>query len=76
MYVAVKIIKYQEELKGNEFDALVNEIEVLHACKSPFIVQFLGASVSEQETIIVTELMEGGSLQRALQAGAITWSKR
>ncbi len=37
---------------------------------------FLGASMTEQEVVIVTELMQGGTLWRALHSGKVTWYKR
>ena len=39
-------------------------------------MSFLGASLSEQEVVIVTELCAGGSLWRAIKTGKVTWYRR
>lgn len=35
--------------------------------------QFLGACVTPNETMLVTEVMEGGSLHALLRSRSITW---
>lgn len=39
-------------------------------------MSFLGASMSMSEFVIVTELLPGGTLFRALKAGKVTWYRR
>jgi len=39
-------------------------------------VSFLGASLSPEEVVIVTELMAGGTLWRALKTGKVTFHRR
>ncbi|KAI6182734.1 Serine threonine protein kinase-related and IKI3 domain containing protein [Aphelenchoides bicaudatus] len=46
---------------------LLNEIEILKKCKSPYIVEFYGASLEEGEWLIRLELMDGSSLDRYQQ---------
>lgn len=42
----------------------------------PPAVAFLGASLSSDFTLMVTELCEGGTLTANLAAGRISWHKR
>lgn len=74
MTVAVKVIQMSGE--GADVAEFVREIEVLQACKSPYIVQFLGANLSHERIVIVTELMARGSLQLALRRRQVTWIRR
>ena len=39
-------------------------------------MSFLGASLSPEEVVIVTELMAGGTLWRALKTGKVTFYRR
>jgi serine/threonine protein kinase len=48
-------------------EQLASEIAVLLKVHHPNIVQFLGASTQEELLMIVSEMMDGGSLETALQ---------
>lgn len=39
-------------------------------------MSFLGVCMSESEFVIVTELLQGGTLYRALKNGKVTWYRR
>ncbi len=39
-------------------------------------MSFLGLFVSDSEFVIVTELLPGGTLYRALKTGKVTWYRR
>lgn len=52
------------------------EIALLRAMRDPNIVQFQGAYISTESTLLVTEYMEGGNLASNIQAGRVTWWKR
>ncbi|KAI6203286.1 hypothetical protein M3Y94_00538700 [Aphelenchoides besseyi] len=60
--LAVKCIGDTGDQKTNM--SLLNEIEILKKCQSPFIVKFYGASFEEGEWLIRLELMDGLSLDR------------
>lgn len=52
------------------------EIALLKSCKDPNIVNFLGAVISADQTMLITEYMEGGNLARNLGVGKVGWYKR
>jgi hypothetical protein len=52
------------------------EIALLKSCKDPNIVSFLGAVISADQTMLITEYMEGGNLARNLAVGKVGWYKR
>jgi mitogen-activated protein kinase kinase 5 len=60
--LAVKCISDTGDQKINM--SLLNEIEILKKCSSPYIVKFYGASLEEGEWLIRLELMDGLSLDR------------
>ncbi|KAI6241325.1 Dual specificity mitogen-activated protein kinase kinase 5 [Aphelenchoides fujianensis] len=60
--LAVKCIADTGDHKMNM--SLLNEIEILKKCQSPYIVKFYGASLEEGEWLIRLELMDGLSLDR------------
>lgn len=74
MAVAIKVV----DINASEASVagFVREIDVLRACKSPYIVQFLGANWTPKKIVIVTELMARGSLEAALRRDAVSWYKR
>ena len=39
-------------------------------------MSFLGVCMSESEFVIVTELLQGGTLYRALKNGKVNWYRR
>lgn len=52
------------ELDESKFTQILMELEVLHKCHSPFIVDFYGAFFVEGAVYMCMELMEGGSLDK------------
>lgn len=52
------------------------EMTILRSCRDANIVQFQGAHVSPEETLLVTEYMEGGNLAANIQSGRISWWRR
>lgn len=52
------------ELDESKFRQILMELEVLHKCKSPYIVDFYGAFFIEGAVYICMELMDGGSLDK------------
>eukprot|EP00053_Salpingoeca_punica_P006811 m.63635 g.63635 ORF g.63635 m.63635 type:complete len:429 (-) comp13866_c0_seq2:226-1512(-) len=60
--VAVKIIPL--DATPIEQQKIVNELEILHQCRSPYIIGFVGAYFTENRIKICTEYMDGGSLDR------------
>eukprot|EP00887_Chlorella_sp_A99_P002361 scaffold10.g2361.t1 len=54
----------------------MREVSILRACRDPNIVLFLGACLSEDRSMLVTEYCEGGNLTRNLMAGRISWYNR
>jgi serine/threonine protein kinase len=65
--VAVKVLREGQDIR---FEELATEIASLLKVHHPNIVHFLGACTLEQPFLIVTEIMEGGSLETALRGGA------
>lgn len=52
------------ELDESKFTQILMELEVLHKCHSPYIVDFYGAFFVEGAVYMCMELMEGGSLDK------------
>ncbi|PRW56882.1 serine threonine- kinase [Chlorella sorokiniana] len=67
---AIKVIKEPGLL---DRESLLREVAIL---KSQHLVSFLGASLSQEDVVIVTELMAGGTLWRALKTGKVTFYRR
>ena len=57
-------------------DSFHQEIAILRACRDANIVQFQGAYLGPEETLLVTEYMEGGDLMSNIAAGRVTWWRR
>jgi len=63
---------------------LWREVDLLHRCTHPNVVQLLGVYSSctnssirrQQHLMLVTELLEGGSLQARLPEPALRWYRR
>ena len=64
--VAVKVLKSSDAIPVEEFAA---ELAMLLSIHHPNTVQFLGAVTQAEPFMIVTECMEGGSLEAALRGG-------
>ena len=52
------------ELDDAKFAAIIMELDVLHRCVSPFIVDFYGAFFQEGAVYICMEFMDGGSIDK------------
>jgi mitogen-activated protein kinase kinase len=50
------------ELDDAKFAAIIMELEILHKCVSPYIVDFYGAFFQEGAVYICMEFMDGGSI--------------
>ncbi|KAF2396429.1 kinase-like protein [Trichodelitschia bisporula] len=52
------------ELDDAKFAAIIMELDVLHRCISPYIVDFYGAFFQEGAVYICMEFMDGGSIDK------------
>lgn len=52
------------ELDEAKFAAIIMELDILHRCTSPFIVDFYGAFFQEGAVYICMEFMNGGSIDK------------
>jgi mitogen-activated protein kinase kinase len=52
------------ELEETKFQTIIMELDVLHRCISPYIVDFYGAFFQEGAVYICMEFMDGGSVDR------------
>ena len=52
------------ELDDAKFAAIIMELDILHRCVSPFIIDFYGAFFQEGAVYICIEFMDGGSIDR------------
>jgi mitogen-activated protein kinase kinase len=52
------------ELDQAKFAAIIMELDILHRCVSPFIVDFYGAFFQEGAVYICMEYMDGGSVDK------------
>ena len=52
------------ELDEAKFAAIIMELDILHRCTSPFIVDFYGAFFQEGAVYICMEYMDGGSIDK------------
>jgi mitogen-activated protein kinase kinase len=52
------------ELDEAKFAAIIMELDVLHRCLSPFIIDFYGAFFQEGAVYICMEYMDGGSIDK------------
>ena len=52
------------ELDDAKFSAIIMELDILHRCMSPYIVDFYGAFFQEGAVYICMEFMDGGSIDR------------
>lgn len=57
------------ELEETKFTQILMELEVLHKCDSPYIVDFYGAFFVEGAVYMCMEYMDGGSLDKIYGAG-------
>lgn len=52
------------ELDDAKFAAIIMELDILHRCISPFIIDFYGAFFQEGAVYICMEFMDGGSVDK------------
>ncbi|KAL8737730.1 MAG: hypothetical protein Q9181_001387 [Wetmoreana brouardii] len=52
------------ELDEAKFAAIIMELDILHRCMSPFIIDFYGAFFQEGAVYICMEFMDGGSVDK------------
>ncbi|KHJ33934.1 putative map kinase kinase [Erysiphe necator] len=52
------------ELDEAKFAAIIMELDILHRCNSPFIIDFYGAFFQEGAVYICIEYMDGGSIDK------------
>jgi mitogen-activated protein kinase kinase len=57
------------ELEDAKFAAIIMELDVLHRCVSPYIVDFYGAFFQEGAVYICMEFMDGGSIDKIYHEG-------
>ena len=62
LVMAMKEIRL--ELDEAKFAAIIMELDILHRCTSPFIVDFYGAFFQEGAVYICMEFMDGGSIDK------------
>ena len=62
LIMAMKEIRL--ELDEAKFAAIIMELDILHRCVSPFIVDFYGAFFQEGAVYICMEFMDGGSIDK------------
>ncbi|SCU99768.1 LAME_0G05358g1_1 [Lachancea meyersii CBS 8951] len=59
------------ELDESKFTQILMELEVLHKCQSPYIVDFYGAFFIEGAVYMCIEYMDGGSLDKIYDDGTL-----
>ncbi|GAB4814550.1 hypothetical protein N2152v2_001596 [Parachlorella kessleri] len=74
--VAVKVLLASSDLRQMAMAEFRKEIAILKACRDVNIVQFVGAHISSDKTMLVTEYMEGGNLSTNIAAGRVSWYRR
>lgn len=52
------------ELDKAKFQAIIMELDILHRCVSPFIIDFYGAFFQEGAVYLCIEYMDGGSIDK------------
>ncbi|EFE43694.1 hypothetical protein TRV_01503 [Trichophyton verrucosum HKI 0517] len=57
------------ELDEAKFTAIIMELDILHRCISPFIIDFYGAFFQEGAVYICVEFMDGGSMEKVYSGG-------
>lgn len=57
------------ELDESKFAQIIMELDILHRCVSPFIIDFYGAFFQEGAVYICVEFMDGGSIDKLYTDG-------
>lgn len=67
LVMAMKEIRL--ELEDIKFAQIIMELDILHRCVSPFIIDFYGAFFQEGSVYICIEYMDGGSIDKLYADG-------
>ena len=67
LIMAMKEIRL--ELEDIKFAQIIMELDILHRCVSPFIIDFYGAFFQEGSVYICIEYMDGGSIDKLYADG-------
>lgn len=67
MVMAMKEIRL--ELDESKLMQIIMELDILHRCVSPFIINFYGAFFQEGAVYICVEFMDGGSIDKLYKEG-------
>ncbi|KAJ5624999.1 MAP kinase kinase PBS2 [Penicillium lagena] len=57
------------ELDEKKFAQIIMELDILHRCVSPFIIDFYGAFFQEGAVYMCVEYMDGGSIDKLYEGG-------
>ncbi|KAJ6160566.1 MAP kinase kinase PBS2, partial [Penicillium chermesinum] len=57
------------ELDESKFAQIIMELDILHRCVSPFIIDFYGAFFQEGAVYMCVEFMDGGSIDKIYTGG-------
>ncbi|KAJ5288190.1 MAP kinase kinase PBS2 [Penicillium angulare] len=57
------------ELDEAKFNQIIMELDILHRCVSPFIIDFYGAFFQEGAVYMCVEYMDGGSIDKIYKGG-------
>ncbi|KAJ5332737.1 uncharacterized protein N7506_006520 [Penicillium brevicompactum] len=57
------------ELDEAKFAQIIMELDILHRCLSPFIIDFYGAFFQEGAVYMCVEFMDGGSIDKIYEGG-------
>jgi serine/threonine protein kinase len=57
------------ELDESKFAQIIMELDILHRCVSPFIIDFYGAFFQEGAVYMCVEFMDGGSIDKLYEGG-------
>lgn len=57
------------ELDESKFAQIIMELDILHRCVSPFVIDFYGAFFQEGAVYMCVEYMDGGSIDKLYEGG-------
>ncbi|KAF9167539.1 hypothetical protein DFQ26_004311 [Actinomortierella ambigua] len=72
----VAIKKFNVTTMDSEEAAMQQEIQLLEKLRDKYVIQYYGTTYYEDCLVLVMEYAEGGTLQRAIQAGHLTWDDK
>lgn len=67
--VVMALKEIRLELDEKKFSQIIMELDILHRCVSPFIIDFYGAFFQEGAVYICVEYMDGGSIDKLYKEG-------